>query len=369
MSLLPLANVVAAGFDWDYLWHWTHDDGLIKAAIAAVIAGFVSLSVAWWNGLKVDKQIELSKEATPPELTRYKEWLEVSEKYKELVNSTNVHILGKSLEEYQEIESSRKAALGRATWERKVLSVCPQVDAQKRLLNISPSFIVNDDSNSQVIRMPDFKSSKLFLAEIIILAPVALCLVGFPVFWLLQAIFKPAPGDSLVDNLILVLLSICVVNILLNVADSMHSAFSGSRFAEYAYLCIVREKVEDKEFLGLVESVAGPGNNSSRFYYAVMDADYRELVYCPKILNSKYSPISSSFMLMLPYWMINIICKKNGYNIGEYKSGVFKIENELIDEKTDVADDKGAIQGKYEECSNKGKGGVDTVDIHIHLSK
>lgn len=114
MNLLPIANVVAAGFDWDYLWHWTHNDGLVKAVSAAVIAGIVSLSVAWWNGRKVDKQMELSKEATPPELTRYKEWLEISEKYKELVNFENVDALSKASKEYKEIEASRNAALERA---------------------------------------------------------------------------------------------------------------------------------------------------------------------------------------------------------------------------------------------------------------
>lgn len=147
MNLLPIANVIATGFDWDYLWHWTHNDGLVKAVIAAVIAGIVSLSVAWWNGRKVDKQMELSKEATPPELTRYKEWLEISEKYKELVNFENVDALSKASEEYKEIEASRNAALERAVWERKVLAICPNAFLQKRLLAISPRVITDKNFN------------------------------------------------------------------------------------------------------------------------------------------------------------------------------------------------------------------------------
>lgn len=149
MNLLPLANVVAAGFDWDYLWHWTHNDGLVKAVIGAVIAGIVSLSVAWWNGRKVDKQMELSKEATPPELTRYKEWIEISEKYKELVNSNNVDKLSKKSKEYKGIKASRKLAFEIAVWERKVLAACPNIQAQKRMVQI-PASKINEISNPDV---------------------------------------------------------------------------------------------------------------------------------------------------------------------------------------------------------------------------
>ena len=158
MNLLPLANVVAAGFDWDYLWHWTHNDGLVKAVTGAVIAGIVSLSVAWWNGRKVDKQMELSKEATPPELTRYKEWLDASEKYKTLVGSLDDGISTEESDEYKDIESSRQAALKRAIWERKVLSACPDVNGQKRLLGISDGVIVN---GNKVNYIPSFGSSGL----------------------------------------------------------------------------------------------------------------------------------------------------------------------------------------------------------------
>ena len=85
MNLLPLANVVAAGFDWDYLWHWTHDQEFGKALISAVApiatAAIAALSLIL-TARRETKQMELSKQGTPPELTRYKEWLEAYERYK-----------------------------------------------------------------------------------------------------------------------------------------------------------------------------------------------------------------------------------------------------------------------------------------------
>ena len=33
---LLLAQVLAAGFDWDYFWHWTHDQELGKVLISAI---------------------------------------------------------------------------------------------------------------------------------------------------------------------------------------------------------------------------------------------------------------------------------------------------------------------------------------------
>ena len=181
MNLLPIANVVAAGFDWDYLWHWTHNDGLVKAVTAAVIAGIVSLGVAWWNGRKVDKQMELSKEATPPELTRYKEWLEISEKYKELVNFENVDALSKASKEYKEIEASRNAALERAVWERKVLAICPNAFLQKRLLAISPRVIT--DKNFNIYNFT-YSYSRRFLKVVdVILTIAAVLCVWWWAYW------------------------------------------------------------------------------------------------------------------------------------------------------------------------------------------
>lgn len=103
--------------------------------VSSVIGLLGSIIVAWWSGRKIDKQMELSKQATPPELTRYKTLLEVSKTFKELEGGMDTRALADS-EEYQEIEASRKVALARAVWERKVISVCPDIHVQRQILNI-----------------------------------------------------------------------------------------------------------------------------------------------------------------------------------------------------------------------------------------
>ena len=119
---LLLAQVLAAGFDWNYLWHWTHDQDLGKvliSAIAPIATAVIAALSLILSARRETKQMELSKQGTPPELTRYKEWLEISEKYKELVKFGNVDALSITSEEYREIEASRKVSLERAVWERK----------------------------------------------------------------------------------------------------------------------------------------------------------------------------------------------------------------------------------------------------------
>lgn len=108
--------------------------------IPSVIGLLGSLIVAWWSGRKIDKQMELSKQATPPELTRYKTWLEVSEVFKKLEGVKDTGTLADS-KEYQEIEASRKVALERAVWERKVISECSNIQAQKLVMEIPESKI------------------------------------------------------------------------------------------------------------------------------------------------------------------------------------------------------------------------------------
>ena len=78
MNLLLLAHLVADGGKAAE----TSSGPVWATWVPATIGLLGSLGVAWWSGRKIDKQMELSKQATPPELTRYKEWLEISEKYK-----------------------------------------------------------------------------------------------------------------------------------------------------------------------------------------------------------------------------------------------------------------------------------------------
>ena len=130
MNQLLLAQVLAEGFSWDYLWHWTHDQEFGKAlvsAIAPIAMAIITALGLMFTARRETQKMKLSKQGAPPELTQYKEWLEVSEKYKELAGCEDLDKLSAISEEYREVESSRKAALARAVWERKVFSFCPNV--------------------------------------------------------------------------------------------------------------------------------------------------------------------------------------------------------------------------------------------------
>ena len=141
---LLLAQVLAAGFDWNYLWHWTHDQDLGKVLISAIppiaTAIIAALSLIL-SARRETKQMERSKQGMPPELTRYKEWLEISKNHTDLIEFEKSSKFEDLKNEYQEIRRSRKAALERAVWERKVFAFCPYSNAQKLLMQINPSKI------------------------------------------------------------------------------------------------------------------------------------------------------------------------------------------------------------------------------------
>lgn len=140
---LLLAQVLAEGFSWDYLWHWTHDPDVWKAVISAfvtILASLIAISGVVLTARRAAQQMELSKQGMPPELTRYKTWLDVSETFKELEGVKDTRALADS-EEYQEIEASRKVALERAVWERKVISECSNIQAQKLAMELPESKI------------------------------------------------------------------------------------------------------------------------------------------------------------------------------------------------------------------------------------
>ena len=63
--------------------------------LSGVLTLIGTLFVAWWNGRKADRQMDFSKRSKPPELARYKELLEISKAYKELVNFENVDALNR----------------------------------------------------------------------------------------------------------------------------------------------------------------------------------------------------------------------------------------------------------------------------------
>ena len=356
MNLLYLANVVVAEVGEDYYWHWTHDQEIGKALIAAcatLIAALIAIAGVVLTVRKTTQQIEFSKQGTPPELTRYKEWLEVSKAYKELVNSENVDALSKVSNEYKGIEASREVAFQRAVWERKVLAACPELNGQKRLLDMPINFSTSNNKNNFPKKLPNFRSDRTFLVEALLVIPVSIFFVFLSIYLVWLSIIHPAiycispesilyidskvpwgRGDAIFDIweavrvFVLSALLIGLVNFLINVGDSLRIGVSGEKFAEYGYLRILQEKIDAHNFKKILESTSEKANNSQRFYFGIIDADYREIIYYPEQLKGKYMLLLQPFMIALPYWVLNFRCKKRGYNYGEYRFDIFGVDKE-----------------------------------------
>ena len=335
VNQLLLVQVLAEGFSWDYLWHWTHDQDLGKvliSAIAPIATAIIAALSLILSARRETKQMELSKQGTPPELTRYKEWLEVSEKYKDLVDSTNVHVLVKNSPEYQEIESSRKEALTRAIWERKVLASCPNIRGQKRLLNIPASLVVHGDK--EISSLPNFRYGKYLWLEGLFILPV---FVGMLLLILMSTIAYIARvlsgGEEFIGLTILfafnVLFCLYALGFGVNLAESTRMGLSGEWFAEYGYLRILQEDLPSDKFNDLFQSSLNKINNSQRCLFALWDENYRNFVYCPKWVESKFASILDPIIFCLPYWIINIRHKSRGYNYGEYRPEIFGISEQV----------------------------------------
>lgn len=329
MNLLYLANVVVAEVGEDYYWHWTHDQEIGKALVAAcatIVAALIAIIGVALTARKTTQQMELSKQGTPPELTRYKEWLEVSEKYKDLVDSTNVHVLVKNSPEYQEIESSRKEALTRAIWERKVLASCPNIRGQKRLLNIPASLVIHGDK--EISSLPNFRYGKYLWLEGLFILPVFVGMLTIIFMLTIAYITSVLSGGKEFIGLTIsfafnVLFCLYALGFGVNLAESTRMGLSGEWFAEYGYLRILQEDLPSDKFNDLFQSSLNKINNSQRCLFALWDENYRNFVYCPKWVESKFASILEPIIFCLPYWIINIRHKSRGYNYGEYRPEIF----------------------------------------------
>lgn len=329
MDLLLLAHLVADG----------NQDAKASSApvwatwVPATIGLLGSLGVAWWSGRKTDRQMELSKQATPPELTRYKEWLDASEKYKTLVGSLDNGISTEESDEYKDIESSRQVALKRAVWERKVLSACPDVNGQKRLLGISDGVIVN---GNKVNYIPSFGSSGLtvlgiFFAVLLILlaaafiVPIASDLLG-NVF--ITKGFATGEWDivSIILDILLIFIIFWATNHFINIIEAVTMSMTGKYFAEYGYLRIVQEGLSAEDFKDILKGSSNGNSNAQRCIFALWDENYRNFVYCPEGVNSKFSYIWVVFKFGLPYWVVNWGHEERGYNYGEYRPEIFGLQ-------------------------------------------
>lgn len=324
---LLLAQVLAEGNDATQTFTALPWTGWIPAAIGLLS----SIIVAWWSGRKIDKQIELSKQATPPELIRYKTLLEISGKYKELVNFENVDALSIASEEYREIEALRKEALTHAIWERKVLASCPNIRGQKRLLNIPASQVVHGDK--KISSLPNFRYGIYLWVEALIILPA---IIGMLITMVMLVAsysihFLSGNGDmfGVTVSFIFVVLVYLYASIYgINLVESTRMSVSGERFAEYGYLRILQEDLPSDRFRILFKSSLNKINNSQRLFFALWDENYRNFVYCPKWVEYKFAPILGLIIFGAPYWLINIRNKSRGYNYGEYRPEIFGISEE-----------------------------------------
>lgn len=331
MNLLYLANVVVAEVGEDYYWHWTHDQEIGKALVAAcatVIAALIAITGVILTVRKTTQQIELSKQGTPPELTRYKEWLEVSEKYKEFVNLENVDELSIDPEEYREIEASRKASLERATWERKVLSACPDIRAQKRILNI-PHAMSTAEKIDFFALWPWFKSRLVKILENIF----AILMTALIFVELIEYLWKPISMQSAFSDVFVVFLIGYVFSMLL----SIYAADSGEMDAEYYFIRLHSAETEVNEE-ETIKSFSRYFPNMRRVRLAYLKSEYRNWIYYPgyslqgRRLLHFFIPVILFFYYFLPfYW---ILCFVSWVRYGEwkmygtYRPGAFGLDEE-----------------------------------------
>ena len=291
MNLLLLAHLIADGEKATEA-----SSGPVWATwVPATIGLLGSLGVAWWSGRKTDRQMELSKQATPPELTRYKTWVEVSEKYKELMEFERANSFEDVEKEYQEIRASRKAALDRAVWERKVISECSNIQAQKLVMELPESKIYeinNPDINRRIelsvddyIRLkPSFITWFFYLIIIIISLVPALINVLSGIPW------EEAWGALAFSIIVIVLFGPMFLNIFPN-------RDSGALEANF---CIRKMRVgfleEKYELQGKVYDPSSLKTNeywekklmAERLRYSILLDEWADYVQCPWAVEGRF---------------------------------------------------------------------------------
>ena len=295
MNQLLLAQVLAEGFSWDYLWHWTHDPDVWKAVISAfvtILASLIAISGVVLTARRAAQQMEISKQGTPPELTCYKGWLEVSEKYKELAGCEDVDKLSAVSEEYREVESSRKAALARAVWERKVFSFCPNVNAQKLLMQINPSKIFRILNSRRDERLP---SSDIYVH--LSFKPYLICLFAWVSLFIVCMVYlfvKLYNGDR--DGVVSSLIGFMYLFILIPfIFRFFPDGYSGVLEANYCFRKIIISRGQKFE----INIVSESNMMARRLMMSALDSSPSDVVYCPW---EDRNLIISIFMKIMTYF-------------------------------------------------------------------
>lgn len=322
--------------------------------IPSVIGLLASLIVAWWSGRKIDKQMELSKQATPPELTRYKTWLEVSETFKELEGVADTRALADS-KEYQEIEASRNVALERAVWERKVISECSNVQAQKLVMELSESKIYE-------IHHPDiYRGIELSLDSYV--KPKASGIMWFIyliVFSSLPILMTVTSGSRTENGWVVVILSIIVFVLLFPmfryVAPNQYNGiFEANYFLRKKRVEILLKMRESEGAINYSNIFCKVDQYWEKWYrkeglrYASIFNTWEEKINCPWVgkgwFKRKWHKVWCYF---IPGFYVRSIFKPNIKSWGSYKE---KILNVNLNQK-----DKGS--------SNENQGNKDSQSLN-----
>lgn len=358
---LLLAQVLAEGTDSTQSLTAIPWTTIISSAIG-LLATFASpYLIAWWNGRRADKQMDFSKRSKPPELARYKELLEISKAYKDLVNFENVDSLAIVSPEYREIEEARKIALERLSWEQKVLSECHDIQARKRLLKIPDSYIVGQWMGD-IRSLPSFKTLPSMLVEFILYIFLAFMSIKYIIYCVdlvnvsFSLIHDPdsVPSDSRylvlffpIATIVLSLLSIVLVRVTYVISKSFGIVISWEEVARYEYIKIINKYAPINVRERLNKVISSRARNIARMRYSMVDEEYAKLVNVPKIWgkNNWLIPMVKILSITLPYALLEKF-NESGKPYGSYLEGAFEIDAKNLEVKEVSTQDKAASDKK-----------------------
>lgn len=329
--------------------------------LSGVLTLIGTLLVAWWNGRKADRQMDFSKRSKPPELARYKELLEISKAYKELVNFENVDALAMVSSEYRDIEGCRKIALEQLAWEQKVLSECHDIYAQKRLLDIPEPYIVGKWMGDIKV-LPSFNTFLSALIQVILYVFMIAMLIryGLDCIKLTILSFQVIANPELLDGekqymvvlapvltLFLAFMSIFSVRILYVVIKPLGSVVSSGEIARHEYIKILQKYAPKNICENLDALINSPAKNVARLRYAMFDSEYAKLVNIPRFWgkNNRLIPPVKILSITIPYALLEKF-NKSGRPYGSYLDGVFETDAKNLEDKEPLTQDKAASDKK-----------------------
>lgn len=150
--------------------------------IGPIVAALITTIGVIWTARSSLKKLKIDQKATPTELTRYKEWLEVAEKYKSVYMKQDPY--GPDYGgQWNNIKRSCEAALHAASWERIVLNETPQGSAQKKLLKLDSAYVASkiliktNNGNAHPVEVPNFQGKVSNIVAHIFSIFVALLLI------------------------------------------------------------------------------------------------------------------------------------------------------------------------------------------------